>query len=203
MQRDIILASNNIHKIQEISQILGSNWNVISAQAIDPFISWNETGTTFLENARLKVKAIQDNPATPKGVCILADDSGLCVDALKGGPGVYSSSYCGVEGDHQGNVAKLLDAMQSIPEAARTGYFYCLLLFVDQDGREIPFEGKCFGFIAQVQKGGHGFGYDPIFVVPSFQRSMAELSDSEKNSVSHRGQAMNSFIDYIRSRSIF
>lgn len=187
--RDLTVASHNQHKLREIQAILGSAWRVQGALDVAPGSAWNETGSTFLENARIKIKALR--PHT-RG-CLLADDSGLCVDALAGAPGVHSSSYGGIEGDHERNVDCLLRALQSIPDEKRSAHFYCLILFVDEHGIEQIFEGRCPGRITRVPKGLGGFGYDPIFVPDGFDISLSEMSEQQKNAISHRGQAMRNF----------
>lgn len=188
--RTLVVASNNKHKLQEIRAILGDRWRVVGAQEVAPNVTWDETGTTFLENARIKIKALR--PYTEG--CILADDSGLCVDALGGRPGVWSSSYGGVEGDHTRNCAKLLQDLVHVPEGKRQAYFICLLVFEDEERRESIYEGRCTGSIATSLKGEGGFGYDPLFYLPEYRCSMATLSEAEKNKCSHRGQAMEKFI---------
>ena len=188
--RTLVVASNNKHKLQEIRAILGDLWHVVSAQDVAPGVEWNETGTTFLENARIKIKALR--PHT--GGCILADDSGLCVEALAGQPGVWSSSYGGVEGDHARNCAKLLLELKDVPGEKRQAYFLCLLVFEDESGNESTYEGRCPGVIATSMHGAGGFGYDPLFYIPKKRCTLAEMSESEKNKISHRGLAMGKFI---------
>lgn len=188
--RTLVVASNNKHKLHEIRSILGDLWTVISAQEMAPDVMWDETGTTFLENARIKIKALR--PYTSG--CILADDSGLCVDALEGRPGVWSSSYGGVEGDHARNCAKLLQDMANVPDGKRQAYFICLLVFEDENQRESIYEGRCSGSITTGLEGEGGFGYDPLFYVPECRCTLAALSDSEKNKLSHRGRAMQQFM---------
>jgi XTP/dITP diphosphohydrolase len=189
-KREIIVASNNRHKLQEMQSILGSGCLVRGASEVVPGIEWDETGTTFLENARIKIAALKPHA---KG-CLLADDSGLCVDALNGAPGVFSSSFGGVEGDHARNVDRLLLELKDISDDKRTAHFYCLILFVDEHGQENLFEGRCHGRIARQRSGKGGFGYDPVFIPDGFQISMAEMTEEEKNAISHRGRAMASFL---------
>jgi XTP/dITP diphosphohydrolase len=191
--RKIILASNNRHKIIEIQSLLGSDWRVLGASDVAPGVSWDETGDTFLENARIKVKALR--PHT-RGL-ILADDSGLCVDALDGAPGVHSSCFGGVEGDHARNTKRLLEVLKDVPETQRTCHFYCLLLLVDEKNREFQFEGRCQGKISYRPTGTGGFGYDPLFIPEGYSKSLAECTASEKNAISHRGLAMVEFKAYL------
>lgn len=189
----ILLATNNRHKINEIQAILGSDWQIIGVSDVAPRLTWDETGSSFLENARIKVAALRPHF---KG-SILADDSGLCVDALQGRPGVHSSSYGGIEGDHRRNLKKLLDDMSAVPQERRSAHFYCLLLFVANDGKERLFEGRCDGRLSFAPSGTGGFGYDPIFIPEGFDVSMAELTDDQKNLISHRGKAVRAFKDQV------
>ncbi|MCX6126620.1 MAG: RdgB/HAM1 family non-canonical purine NTP pyrophosphatase [Proteobacteria bacterium] len=188
--RTLVVASNNAHKIAELSAILGPKWNVLSAQQVAPGVTWDETGNTFVENARIKLRALR--PYTSH--CILADDSGLCVDALDGRPGVFSSSFGGIEGDHARNNARLLKELWGVETARRTASFICVLVFQNEKGRELVCEGRCEGAIASVPDGQGGFGYDPIFVVRELNCTMASLSETVKNSISHRGNAMTALL---------
>lgn len=182
----IVVASNNRHKIHEIQSILGPSWDVHGASDVVPGIHWDETGDTFLSNARIKIRALRAHVTGP----ILADDSGLCVDALGGQPGVHSSRFGGVEGDHARNMDKLLEVLKQCPPKDRHAHFYCLLLFVDENNTEHRFEGRCEGSIALAKAGVGGFGYDPIFVPRGLSKTLAELTEYEKNALSHRGKAM-------------
>ena len=157
-----------------------------------------ETGTTFAENARIKAEAFCKDSGLPT----VADDSGLCVDALNGAPGVYSARYCGHHGDDAANNAKLLREMAGVPEEKRTARFVSAVCFLLPDGRELVVEGECPGSVAFTETGSNGFGYDPLFIpdrvgLPdgttaenTARRSYAELADGEKDAISHRGRAM-------------
>jgi XTP/dITP diphosphohydrolase len=158
-----------------------------------------ETGTTFAENAYIKAKAVADIVGMP----VLADDSGLCVDALDGAPGVYSARYAGEEATDRDNNVKLLRELEAIlfPGAANQEFlsaarFVCsLVLFDPQDGSRLEVEGSVEGLILRNPRGTDGFGYDPLFWLPSHGRSMAELSIEEKNEISHRGQALRKLLE--------
>jgi XTP/dITP diphosphohydrolase len=158
-----------------------------------------ETGTTFAENAYIKAKAVADIVGMP----VLADDSGLCVDALDGAPGVYSARYAGEEATDRDNNVKLLRELEAIlfPGAANQEFlsaarFVCsLVLFDPQDGSRLEVEGAVDGLILRNPRGTDGFGYDPLFWLPSHGRSMAELSIEEKNAISHRGQALRKLLE--------
>lgn len=191
MLKQLVVATNNLHKLDEIRSLLGREWKVQGAGDVAPGVTWDETGSTFLENARIKVNALR--PFTTGA--ILADDSGLCVDFLGGRPGVFSSSFGGVEGDHKRNVAHLLKQLSSVTHPRRGAHFYCLLLFSPAFGEEVSFEGRCHGEISTSCQGAGGFGYDPVFLFGSSGQSLAEMSSEEKNAVSHRGMAMRAFVE--------
>ncbi len=190
MRKRLIVATNNGHKLHEIQSILGANWIVSGAQSAAPGVIWEENGGTFLDNARIKVAALR--PYTD--AWILADDSGLCVDVLGGRPGVYSSCYGGIEGDHQRNVQRLLEELKGVAPAKRSAYFYCLILLARNAQHEECFEGRCFGSIAESPSGLGGFGYDPVFVPEGGSKTMAQMTDHEKNKISHRGQALSALV---------
>lgn len=194
-RKRILLATNNHHKISEIQAILGPDWQIIGVSDVAPGLTWEETGGSFIENARIKIAALRPHFAD----AILADDSGLCVDALNGRPGVHSSSYGGVEGDHRRNLNKLLSDMATTPAGRRGAHFYCLLLLSRAEDQELIFEGRCDGTISLAPSGGAGFGYDPIFIPNGFDVSMAELTDDQKNLISHRGKAVRAFRDQMSS----
>lgn len=188
--RTVVVASNNQHKLSELRALLGDSWRVLSAQEVAPGVTWDESGQTFIENARIKIRALRAHT----NHAVLADDSGLCVQALGGAPGVGSSSYGGIDGDHTLNNQRLLREMAPIPAGQREAYFTCVIVFVDEGGQEAIYEGKCSGSIAEVMDGAGGFGYDCLFYLPQFGVTMAKLSDAEKNKISHRGQAMQKFL---------
>lgn len=194
MDQKIVVASNNRHKIREIQSILGPSRQVLGAADVAPGTVWDEVGKSFLENARIKINALK---AYTQGALLLADDSGLCVNALGGLPGVHSSSFGGVEGDHHRNTRKLLEAMINVQDNDRSAHFYCLLILIDRLGHEQIFEGYCPGRIGRVPSGAGGFGYDPVFIPDGFNCSLADLSEDEKNTISHRGKAMTALKAYL------
>ena len=163
----------------------GSGWDVRAAAELDPLISWNETGKTFVENARIKARAVRCYTEQ----AVLADDSGLCVDALCGAPGVYSSRFAGEKGSDQDNIVKLLGLLKNVPPPERRARFVCCLVYIDASGCEYVFEGKVEGAIAHELRGIGGFGYDPVFLVEGMTHTMAELDPAEKNRLSHRYRA--------------
>lgn len=146
-----------------------------------------EDGATFVENALKKARAIHELT----GECVLADDSGLVVDALNGAPGIYSSRYSGREKDYAANNKKLLEAMKAVPDEKRQAAFVCAMALIDTEGREHVVVGRCEGLITRELHGSQGFGYDPLFWLPERGMSMAELPMNEKNLISHRGRALS------------
>lgn len=195
----ICAASNNAGKLKELRRILERmGHEVKSLRELGITLDPEETGTTFAENARIKAEAF----CKASGLPTVADDSGLCVDALHGAPGVYSARYAGHHGDDAANNAKLLREMQNVPAENRTARFVSAVCFLLPDGRELLVEGECPGTVAFTETGSNGFGYDPLFVpdrvgLPdgttienTARRSYAELADGEKDAISHRGRAM-------------
>ena len=183
----IIAATKNKNKLREFGQIL-QGFEIISQEEAGVDIDVEETGTTFEENSMLKAKAIFD--AT--GIAAIADDSGLCVDALDGAPGVFSARYGGEGYDDAGRVGLLLENMKSVPDEKRGARFVCAITLVDKNG-VITARGECEGKIAYAPSGENGFGYDPVFFVEQFGKTMAEISPEEKNQISHRGKALEIF----------
>jgi XTP/dITP diphosphohydrolase len=194
--KSLIIASNNSHKAAEMIVELKDFFNLGLAKDVAPQITWEESSGTFLGNARIKAQTLKKY--TQK--CVLADDSGLIVYALDGRPGVDSSSFGGVEGDHARNNERLFHEMRHIPADRRQAAFVCTLVFIDDENRESIFEGRLEGAISECYKGSHGFGYDPLFLVGG-NRSLAELTIEEKSKISHRGRALQAFKDFLlRSR---
>ncbi len=182
---DLLLATNNSKKIQEIRQILGIGFagRILCAADFPELPEPEETGTTFLENARLKA----DYYCSRTGLISLADDSGLVVDALGGRPGVYSARYAETEALR---ISKLISELDDVPPPLRTARFECALCVALPGGKYIEQTGTLEGRIAHFPKGSHGFGYDPVFLVGDTESTLAELPATEKNSISHRAVAM-------------
>lgn len=183
----IIAATKNKNKIREFSEIL-KDFEIISQEDAGVDIDVEETGTTFEENSMLKAKAIYE--AT--GIPAIADDSGLCVDALEGAPGIYSARYGGEGLDDRDRVELLLKNMKNVPDEKRSARFVCAITLVGNEGI-ITARGECEGKITYEPKGENGFGYDPIFFVEKYGKTTAEISSEEKNSISHRGKALEIF----------
>lgn len=189
MTKTVVIATNNAHKVEEIESALSfAGWEFKSLREANLTSDPEETGTTFLENARIKAEAAR----AASGTAVLADDSGLIVDALDGAPGVYSSRYCGNDGDDDGNNAKLLAELADVPAERRTARFATVLVFIDEDGTETTAEGFVEGTIGFEPIGSNGFGYDPLFYPDEYHGdvTMAELSQDQKNAISHRGNAL-------------
>lgn len=183
----IIIATHNKHKLAEMARILEPmGYEVVTDRDIGIELSdVEENGKTFLENARIKSEA----GCRESGLICIADDSGLCVDALDGEPGVYSARYSGEHGDDTANNEKLLSKLADVPDEERTARFVCAICVSFPDGSEITAEGACEGKIGYEYRGTNGFGYDPLFMVGD--RSFAEFTAEEKDAVSHRGNALN------------
>ena len=182
----IIIATHNKHKLQEMSRILSPmGYEVVTDRDLGIELSdAEENGETFLDNARIKA----ESGCKESGLPCIADDSGLCVDALNGAPGVYSARYSGVHGDDDGNNKKLLSELEGVPTEKRTAHFACAICVSFPDGSEITATGKCEGYIGYEKKGTNGFGYDPLFMVGD--RSLAQMTAEEKDAISHRGNAL-------------
>jgi XTP/dITP diphosphohydrolase len=151
----------------------------------------DEDGQTFAENARKKALSL----AKELGVWVVADDSGLCVDALDGRPGVWSARYAGEDATDEANVAKLLEELGDVADADRGAEFVCTIVLASEEGVLVETKGTCRGRITRAPRGENGFGYDPVFLYPEFAATFAEVSADAKNSVSHRGQALREFAE--------
>ena len=182
---ELVLASKNPKKLIELNAILSQlGIRVCSEADVGVDVDVEETGTTFEENSLLKADAVMKASGMPA----IADDSGLCVDALQGAPGVYSARYAGEACDTAANNALLLKNLQGISD--RRGAFHCAICVCFPDGSELTAEGRCDGVITESPRGENGFGYDPLFYVESYGKTFAELSADEKNAISHRSCAL-------------
>ena len=185
----IVLASSNPHKVKEINAIvLGTGLEfILPPEGFDPV----EDGETFEENSLIKARAAWELGRT----WTLADDSGLCIDALNGAPGIHSARYADTP---QARIDRVLNEMQGVEN--RTARFKCCMTLLNPDGEvALSYTGVCEGSIIKGQRGVNGFGYDPIFLVDGTNRTMAELSEEEKNEISHRGRALKEVIKYLKS----
>ena len=184
----IVLASNNKGKLREFNTLFSTLPFDILPQAEFAIDDVEETGLSFVENAILKAR----NAAHHSGLPAIADDSGIEVDALNGAPGIYSARYAGEGASDADNVNKLLQALKDIPDAERSARFQCLLVYLRhaKDPTPLICQGTWEGRILDAPQGENGFGYDPVFFVPEYQCSSAELSRELKNKLSHRGKAL-------------
>ena len=185
---EIVLASGNAGKLAELRELFAGGGHVLRAQSEFGITDVEETGLTFVENALLKAR----HASAATGLPALADDSGLCVDALGGAPGLYSARYGGVHGDDARNIARLLGELRDVGGAARTARFHCVLALLRSadDPHPIIAEGRWEGRILHAPRGAGGFGYDPVFLDPENGLSAAELDPAIKNATSHRGRAL-------------
>ena len=189
----LILASNNAHKLVEIRAILGSEFDeILSMKEAGIVHETVEDGSTFLENAEKKAREIMEI----SGCCALADDSGLCVEALGGAPGIFSARYAGEHGDDKANNRKLLRELEGVED--RRAHFACAMVLVRPDGSVVRAEGRMDGVIAFEESGENGFGYDPLFYLPERGCTNAQLSPEEKNAISHRANALHALVKKLR-----
>ncbi|GAB2613621.1 RdgB/HAM1 family non-canonical purine NTP pyrophosphatase [Novilysobacter erysipheiresistens] len=184
----IVVASGNAGKLAEFNRLLGEAGIEFVAQGELGVEDIEETGLTFVENALLKAR----HAARVTGLPALADDSGLCVDALDGAPGLYSARYAGEPSDPARNIDKLLQALEGVPEAQRGAHFHCTLVLLRhaEDPRPLIAQGEWHGRVLGARRGSGGFGYDPLFLDPDTGKTAAELEPATKNRISHRGQAL-------------
>lgn len=183
---NLVIASNNTNKIREIKEIIGDFFTDIkSLKELGVEAEVEETGTTFLENALIKAREI----SRLTNSCALADDSGLCVNALNGAPGVYSARYAGDGHDDKANNELLLKNMSGFSD--RSAYFISTIALVCPDGKEITAEGRVYGRILTAPDGDYGFGYDPLFFSEELNKSFGRALPEEKNAISHRARALN------------
>ena len=184
-----VLATHNPGKLKEMGAILAQfGVEVVSPKDLGLTVDVEETGATFAENAMLKAKAICAAAKLPA----IADDSGLCVDALNGGPGVYSARYGGEGLDDKGRYTLLLSSMRG--QTTRAAHFACAIACAFPNGDTLTAEGRCDGTIAFAPMGEGGFGYDPVFFVPEKAKTFGQLTAEEKSAISHRGRALESFV---------
>ncbi|MCW0438688.1 RdgB/HAM1 family non-canonical purine NTP pyrophosphatase [Xanthomonas sacchari] len=184
----LVLASSNAGKLEELNALLDDVGVELIAQSTLGVSDADETGLTFVENALLKAR----HAARITGLPALADDSGICVDALHGAPGLYSARYAGEHGNAQANIDKLLDALRDVPDAQRGAHFYCVLVLLRhaEDPQPLLVEGRWRGRIAHARAGTGGHGYDPVFLDPDHGQTAAEMPLALKNRISHRALAL-------------
>ena len=195
-KKTLVIASGNKHKIKEIANMFPS-LKVIGCGELGFNMDIEETGTTFYENALIKAKTVSEK----LGVPALADDSGLCVDALDGGPGIYSARYSG-KGD-KGNNDLILKNLQDVKDVKnRSARFVCCIVVYFPDGKILTANGETEGYITYAPEGEHGFGYDPIFYSLDLNKTLGVASDEEKNTISHRYRAISKIRDLLKENEI-
>lgn len=184
----LVLASSNHGKLEELRGLLADTGIELIAQSDLGVTDADETATTFVENALIKAR----HASQLTGLPALADDSGICVDALHGAPGLYSARYAGEHGNASRNIDKLLDAMKDVPDEQRSAHFYCVLVLLQHanDPQPLIVEGQWHGRILHARRGDGGHGYDPVFFDPQHGQSAAEMPLDLKNRLSHRGKAL-------------
>ena len=190
----VVLATRNPGKVREVAAILDDPYLELAGPEVLSGVEFPDEGDTYEENARVKARTA----ARATGCIALADDSGLEVDALRGGPGPRSARYGGSGLDDAGRCDHLLRALDGVPDSGRAARFVCVAAVVTPDGREDIRRGICAGRILREPRGASGFGYDPIFAVEANSRSMAELSAEEKNQISHRARAFRALLPVLR-----
>lgn len=190
---ELLIASNNPNKIRELKEILGDRFETFSLKEKGIISDPEETGETFEENSEIKARFALEK----SGIATLADDSGLAVEALNGEPGVFSARYSGEDATTEKNNALLLKNMENITD--RRAKFVCVITLLFPDGRKIQAKGECHGEILLSPRGTNGFGYDPLFYVPEYKKTFAELTAEEKNAISHRAVALRAFEERLKN----
>ena len=199
----LFLASGNAHKVAELQALADATAlpvEIISARAVGGMPAVVEDSGSFVGNARKKARALAAR--VPADAWTLADDSGLCVDALGGGPGVDSAYYAGPEGDFAANLRKLVVMMRDVPDTKRGAHFVCVLVVRGPGEAELVFEGRCDGRLLRTPRGGAGFGYDPLFVPAGYELTFAEMDEKGKNQLSHRARAWEKLAEWARRGAI-
>lgn len=192
--KKLILATNNKNKAKEIKEILFElDLEIFTLSDLFIDVDIEENGNSFIENALIKANGIASilNENSYKEFIVMADDSGLEVPYLNGEPGIYSARYSGVHGDDKANNNKLLERLKNVPKDNRKAFFRCAIGLVDDRGNNKFIEGSVEGIIKEKESGNSGFGYDPLFYYPPFDKTFGELSADEKNTISHRANALN------------
>lgn len=195
---ELHLASGNRHKAEEFQRLADVSGLKLRVTPAAPMPAVVEDAGTFAGNARKKAAALR--ALLPAGSWVLADDSGVCVDALDGAPGVESAYFAGPQHDAGANLRKLEEVMREVPPERRAARFVCVLMLLAPEGTEHVFEGRCEGVLARTPVGGKGFGYDPLFIPAGFTRTYAQLTEEEKNAISHRGRAWARLAEWWRAR---
>lgn len=194
--KTFVLASQNKYKAEEIKQILGSDFEIKTMDEVGlSNLEIIEDGNTFEENAAKKAVTVFKKINMP----VIADDSGLCVDYLGGSPGVHTARFAGENASDSENIDKLLSELKNVPFEKRSAKFVCVIAFIENSADNIKyFRGECSGFILDKKRGTSGFGYDPVFYYKEYEKTLAELGEEVKNTVSHRYKALKAFSDFLK-----
>lgn len=188
----IVIATGNKDKVREINEILkGTDFEAISMKEAGVKLDIVENGTTFEENAMIKAQSVFD----VLGGYVIADDSGICIDALDGRPGIYSARFCGENSTYEEKFAKIFEMLKDVPEDKRTAQFVCAIAVIRPDGSKFTVRGEVRGVLVEEPRGDNGFGYDPIFYVPEYNMTTAQMDPELKNSISHRGKALRAMVE--------
>lgn len=192
----LVIATSNEDKVREIDEILkGTGYKAVSMKQAGISADIVEDGKTFEENAMIKAKAVHDLAEADDYV--MADDSGLCIDALDGAPGIYSARFCGEDSTYPEKFKRIFSMLKDVPEEKRTARFVCAVAVVRPDGTGFTVRGECEGVLHEKPAGDNGFGYDPIFYVPEFGMTTAQMPPEQKNSISHRGRALRKMVEQL------
>ena len=191
-----LVASKNKDKIHEIKEILADfPFEIVGMESIGIHTDIIEDADSFEGNALIKASTIQKQV----GGFVMADDSGLCIDALDGAPGIYSARFCGEDSTYPEKFAKIFEMLKDVPEEKRTAKFVCSIAVVRPDGSEFTVRGEICGVLHEKPMGDGGFGYDPIFYVPEFGMTTAQMTKEQKNSISHRGKASRAMAEKLKA----
>lgn len=188
----IVIATGNKDKVREINEIFaGTDFEAVSMKEIGINPDIVEDADTFEGNALIKAKTVHELT----GDYVMADDSGLCIDALDGAPGVYSARFCGEDSTYEEKFAKIFEMLKDVPHEKRTAQFVCAIAVVRPDGTSFTVRGECHGILQETPMGENGFGYDPIFYVPEFDMTTAQMNPEQKHQISHRGKALRAMVE--------
>ena len=197
MSVQLVLATRNAKKLAELDRLLASaglDVEILGSDAFSDLPEIEETGSTFAENSLIKARAV----AAHTGLIAIADDSGLCVDALDGQPGIYSARWAGSGATDESNLDLVLEQIRDVERAQRTAHFACAAALVLPSGQEYVVQGQVNGVLLTQRRGAGGFGYDPIFLPDGFDITTAEMTSDQKDAISHRGQAMRALVPLIQ-----
>lgn len=198
--KTIYVATKNDHKLKEITEILDSeSFDVLGVGDFPDYESPDETGSSFIENAQIKARALKDflKAKGKHDFYVLADDSGLECEDLDGAPGIHSARFAGPDATDEQNNQKLLQEFQNVTHHSRAAQYACAIVLIDPNGEESEILENCTGRIVMTPKGKNGFGYDPYFFLEELDKTMAELTSEEKNKISHRGKALRRLVGFI------